>query len=109
MECSIPSNYLTIIRKQAGAAGYDPAMLHLADDGVHKAVITDGKRHIKFGKLGMADYHLLKIAERNGRIEKGESDKRRESYLKRSAGIRGDWANNKYSPNRLSRSILWNA
>ena len=103
----LPSNYLTIIRKQSKAEGYDPAMLHLADDGVHKAVITDGRRNIKFGKLGMADFHLLKIAERAGRIEKGEAEKRRDAYLKRSAGIRGEWANNKYSPNRLSRSILW--
>ena len=109
MECSIPSNYLTIIRKQAGAAGYDPAMLHLADDGVHKAVITDGRRNIKFGKLGMADYHLLKIAERANKVPKGEAEKRREAYLKRSAGIRGNWASNKFSPNNLARKILWNA
>jgi hypothetical protein len=107
MDFSIPSNYLSIIRRQAGAAGYDPTMLNLATDGVHKAIMTDGKKHVKFGKLGMADFHLLKIAERAGKVPKGESDKRRESYLKRSAGIRGDWANNKYSPNRLSRSILW--
>jgi hypothetical protein len=103
----LPSNYLTIIRRQAASEGYDPKMLNLATDGVHKAIITDGSRNIKFGKLGMADFHLLKIAERAGRIEKGEAEKRRDAYLKRSAGIRGEWANNKYSPNRLSRSILW--
>lgn len=33
--------------------------------------------------------------------------KRRDNYLKRSAGIKGDWKNDKYSPNNLSRNILW--
>jgi len=34
---------------------------------------------------------------------------RRQSYLKRSAGIRGNWKENKYSANNLSRSLLWDA
>jgi hypothetical protein len=109
MDFSIPSNYLSIIRRQAASAGYDPTMLNLATDGVHKAVITDGRRNIKFGKLGMADFHLLKIAERANKVPKGEAEKRREAYLKRSAGIRGNWASNKFSPNNLARKILWNA
>jgi len=32
---------------------------------------------------------------------------RRKSYLARSAGIKGDWKNDKYSPNNLSRNLLW--
>lgn len=35
------------------------------------------------------------------------NDKRRDSYLKRSAGIKGDWKKNKFSPNNLSRNLLW--
>lgn len=34
--------------------------------------------------------------------------KRRDNYLKRSAGIKGNWEDNPYSPNNLSRRILWN-
>jgi hypothetical protein len=33
--------------------------------------------------------------------------KRQQRYLKRSAGIKGDWKNDKYSSNNLSREILW--
>jgi len=33
--------------------------------------------------------------------------KRRDNYLKRSANIKGNWKNNPYSPNNLSRRILW--
>jgi hypothetical protein len=37
-----------------------------------------------------------------------KDDKRRENYLKRSAGIKGDWRDNSYSANNLSRQLLWN-
>ncbi len=33
---------------------------------------------------------------------------RRKNYLKRSAGIMGNWKKDKYSPNNLARNILWN-
>lgn len=33
--------------------------------------------------------------------------KRRDNYLKRSAGIKGNWKDNPYSKNNLSRLILW--
>jgi len=33
---------------------------------------------------------------------------RRDNYLKRAIGIKGDWKNDKYSPNNLSINILWN-
>ena len=34
---------------------------------------------------------------------------RRENYLKRSSGIRGNWRDNPYSKNNISRRLLWNA
>ena len=33
--------------------------------------------------------------------------KRRDAYLRRTANMRGNWKNNPYSPNNLSRNILW--
>jgi len=33
--------------------------------------------------------------------------KRRENYLKRSENIKGDWKDDLYSPNELSRILLW--
>jgi hypothetical protein len=32
---------------------------------------------------------------------------RRHNYLKRTEFIKGNWRNDKYSPNNLSRNILW--
>ena len=50
---------------------------------------------IHFGQLGYEDY------------TKHNDEKRRERYLKRTANIRGDWKENKFSPNNLSRNLLW--
>ena len=38
---------------------------------------------------------------------KHKDEKRRANYLKRSGGIKGNWKNDKYSPNNLSRVLLW--
>lgn len=55
---------------------------------------SDGKI-VHFGQMGYEDFtkHLDK--------------QRRKNYLTRSANISGDWKENKYSPNNLSREILW--
>jgi len=34
-------------------------------------------------------------------------DKRKENYLARAENIKGNWKNDKYSPNNLSIHILW--
>ena len=38
---------------------------------------------------------------------KHKDEKRRERYLKRTANMRGNWKNDKYSANNLSRNLLW--
>ena len=48
-----------------------------------------------FGQIGYPDFTLT------GDI------KRRQAYLKRANGIKGNWKSNKYSPNNLSIHILW--
>jgi len=60
-------------------------------------VITPDEKVVHFGAFGMEDY------------TKHKDEKRRKNYLARTANMRGDWANNKYSPNNLSRHLLWNA
>jgi len=50
---------------------------------------------VHFGRMGYEDYtHHLNL-------------ERRHNYLVRSAGIKGDWKQNKYSANNMSRHILW--
>ena len=53
------------------------------------------KKWVYFGAMGYEDYTLH------------NDDERRKNYLKRSANIRGNWKDDPYSPNNLSRNILW--
>ena len=38
---------------------------------------------------------------------KHNDETRKKNYLLRSGNIKGNWKNNPYSPNNLSRNILW--
>ena len=50
---------------------------------------------IHFGQAGYEDFTY-------------HQDKRRQqNYLKRSNAIKGNWKTNPYSPNNLSRNLLW--
>lgn len=53
------------------------------------------EKWVHFGQLGYEDY------------TKHKNKKRRKNYLTRSKNIKGEWKNNKYSPNNLSIHILW--
>jgi hypothetical protein len=59
-------------------------------------VITPDDKIVHFGQQGYEDY------------TKHKDEKRRENYLARSSKIKGDCKNDKYSPNMLSRHLLWN-
>ena len=52
-------------------------------------------KYIYFGQMGYEDY------------TKHNDPLRRQNYLKRTANIKGDWKKNPYSPNNLSRNLLW--
>lgn len=100
------AGYLHLAKKAAKKSGYSNwKTLDFADKPKYKLMIIDdaGKR-IYFGSKGMNDFLLYKLQG-----DKKAALKKREAYLKRSAGIKGDWKDNKYSPNNLSRNILWNA
>ena len=53
------------------------------------------KKFIHFGQMYYEDF------------TKHQDTKRRENYLRRSAGIQGNWQQNLFSPNNLSRLLLW--
>ena len=73
------------------------AKLYPAKNPVKKYSIFDPihKKWINFGQLGYEDY------------TKHHDKKRRKNYLTRTKSMRGNWKNNKYSANNLSREILW--
>jgi hypothetical protein len=61
-----------------------------------KYYIINPKGHkVNFGQMFFEDY------------TKHKDMARRMNYLNRSAGIKGNWKDDGYSPNNLSRNILW--
>ena len=76
---------------------YGPnAILHRSNTKNKKYCIEtpEGKK-INFGQMGYEDF-----TKHNGEL-------RRYNYIQRTSKIRGDRRSNKYSPNNLSRTILW--
>ena len=71
------------------------AELYRSDKKNKKYKIFDGKKWVHFGQMGYQDF------------TKHEDENRRNNYLKRTANMKGNWKKNPYSPNNLSRNILW--
>ena len=95
--------YLLVAKMRAKEAGYNPDLLKLANDKVHK-LSYDG---VKFGNKDYNDYILYSWMESQGRISPEEVDNRRRNYRKRATNIKGNWRNNPISPNNLAIRILW--
>jgi hypothetical protein len=53
------------------------------------------EKWINFGQMGYEDF------------TKHKDPMRRQNYLTRTANMKGNWKDNPYSPNNLSRNILW--
>jgi hypothetical protein len=74
----------------------------------HDAVISPSTRKDKKLMVMKPNGEWVHFGSRNYEDFTQHGDKKRQaSYLKRSAGIKGDWKKDKYSPNNLSREILW--
>jgi DNA adenine methylase len=95
--------YMKKAKELAEASGYDPSKLTMAEDGDHK-LCYDG---ICFGKVTYFDYIIYSWLESQGEIPEGTADKKRKAYRARAKKARGDWKNNKLSPNNLAINILW--
>lgn len=52
-------------------------------------------KYIHFGQMGYQDFTRHK-----------DKDRRR-NYLTRTSNMQGEWKDNPYSPNNLSRNLLW--
>lgn len=73
------------------------AILYRSDKPKKKYMIMDPNKNkmVHFGEIGFEDYL------------KHKNLTRRDNYLKRTANMKGDWKDNKYSSNNLSRILLW--
>jgi len=85
-----------IVQRQAKLLFGKQALIYRSNLKTKKYFILDdhGKK-VHFGAMGMEDY-----THHNDEI-------RRDSYLKRSSKIKGNWKDDPYSPNNLSIALLW--
>lgn len=99
--------YMKEVLRKARANGYnDP--IDYADNDIHKLQITapDG-RIVRFGRKGYGDHIIWSMKEKSGEVPKGFADEKRRLYRARATKIKGNWKDDKYSPNNLAIHILW--
>ena len=59
-------------------------------------ILNDDNKYVHFGDSRYEDF------------TKHQDLERLKNYLSRASKIKGNWRNNKYSPNNLSINLLWN-
>ena len=91
LEVSNPKTAQQKLNKYLGK----PTKLHLSTRKEKKYMVNDGSKYIHFGDINAQDH------------TKHKNEVRRASYLARAKAIKGDWKNNKYSPNNLAINVLW--
>jgi predicted ATPase len=86
-----------IVFKKAKVYLGNNASIKLSDKPEKKYMIYNPIKNkwIYFGQMGYEDF------------TKHHDQLRRQRYLKRTENMRGDWRDDPYSPNNLSRNILW--
>ena len=89
---SNPTQVYRLAKKYLGKT----AKIGLSTKKEKKYMVTtpDGKI-VHFGQMGYEDY------------TKHKNKTRRKNYLTRASKIKGNWKNNRYSPNNLAIHLLW--
>lgn len=74
------------------------AVLFISTRKNKKYMIIDknNNKWVHFGQMGFSDF------------TKTKNEAKRQNFMKRTGSIKGNWRDNKYSPNNLSRCLLWN-
>lgn len=83
-----------VVRRFLKYKGKDQASIALSPRKDKKYMVRFDGKTTHFGST-MPDY------------TKHRDEQRRERYLKRAQGIRGNWRNDKYSANNLAINLLW--
>jgi hypothetical protein len=86
----------TVTRKAKQIFGSAVKIVESRAKGKKYALIKPNGTRVNFGSIDYEDY------------TKHGSDIRRNNYLKRAKGIKGNWKDNKYSANSISIRLLWN-
>jgi hypothetical protein len=82
------------------------AKKYLGDGGVVYRSISKGKKYMVYNPNDKKWVHFGQMNYED--FSKHKDEKRRKNYLTRTAGIKGDWKDDMYSANKLSRTLLWN-
>ena len=99
--------YMKQVKRLAKDTGYDPSKVHMSEDEDHKCVYHSPDGDVYFGKVGYGDFIIYSWLEQQGEEEDGFAEMKRNAYLSRATKIKGDWKDNKYSPNNLAINLLW--
>lgn len=67
----------------------------------------DKKYLIRVAAAGGVRGRAVHIGSTLADFTKTGDEAKKKSYLARSAGIKGDWRDDKWSPNNLSRALMW--
>jgi hypothetical protein len=89
------SNPTTVRQKAMARFGKKATLKRSRAQNKKYALETPEGRTVNFGQMGYEDF------------TKHRNQTRRANYRRRSANIRGDWRKDPYSPNSLSRNLLW--
>jgi predicted methyltransferase len=75
--------------------------------GKDNAKLYVSERHDKKYKVLRPDGKVVHFGSRMPDYTKHRDEVRRKAYLVRSAGVKGDWRDDKYSAANLARELLW--
>lgn len=80
--------------------------------GTAKAEISvsprvDKKYMVRVAAAGGVRGRIVHIGSTMADFTKHADEAKRKSYLARSAGIKGEWRDDKWSANNLSRALMW--
>jgi len=102
-----PADYLETARAIARKRGYT-TMPDWSDNNKHKLQIKTPEGHIRrFGAVGYGDFLIWSWLEHKGEVPKGYASQKRRVFNVSHNKIKGDWKDDKYSPNNLALKILW--
>jgi len=96
------AEYLKKVRERANQAGYDGRAVEFSDKPSKKFMIYDdkGKKHY-FGANSYGDFIIWSATDSK------KAEQKRKAYHSRASKAKGDWKNDKFSPNNLALKILW--
>ena len=84
-----------VIKNAKSYLGNDVIILPSTRKNKKFMIMNPENKYVHFGDTRYEDFTQHKNKDRQ------------QNYLKRSSNIKGNWKNNKYSPNNLSMNILW--